>query len=91
MQKRTTKPAEITAESLKLEMPAAGDKAGGLPPVDPTEIKPPVVMAAAAPHAHADIGNWVAIYWRGVPMWRHKRTGQTMHKRTEVLKNRNLK
>ena len=40
---------------------------------------------------HKAIGNWDAILWRGRPMWRHKRTGQTLHKREEVWRLRNLK
>lgn len=40
---------------------------------------------------HVDIGSWVAEFWRGRPLWRHKRTGQTLHKRDEVRRQRNLK
>lgn len=40
---------------------------------------------------HVSIGIWEAVYWKSRPMWRHKRTGQTLFKRDEVNRLRNLK
>jgi len=112
MAKSASKPVEITAESLQLEVPTVGVVAGEFLPADGTEANLPVEpaqqtwvnrakAARAAANAkpdedapepeHADIGNWTATHWRGRPLWRHKRTGQTIFKRSEVWRLRNLK
>lgn len=121
MTKSASKPVEITAESLQLDVATnEGIKVGGFLPATgaENELRPTVVVsdevhevpakwadrakaARAASNAkpdedapepeHADIGNWTATYWRGRALWRHKRTGRTLFKRSEVWRLRNEK
>jgi hypothetical protein len=93
------KPAvEISAESLRLDAPQPeGVNVGGFLPADGTEVDLPVEPVVETPQTpaaeleHNDIGLWEAVRWKGVPMWRHRRTGQNTFKRDEARRLRNLK
>lgn len=91
--------AEITAEALVLDVPAPdeGIKDGGFLPEQaedvelPVEPEPESAEPAKPENEHVDIGNWRAEYWRGRPIWRHKRSGFTLFNRQEVWRQRNAK
>lgn len=54
-------------------------------------VEAPVRAAEPETPEHKAIGQWDAVYWRGRPLWRHRRTGSTLWKREEVWRLRNLK
>lgn len=97
MQKRTTKPTQISADSLKLEAPvkvAAKPIAVSREANVATPEAVVVVVANPEPVArhnipHSDIGNWKFTPWKGFPMWTHRTSGLTSFKADFVSRRRN--
>ena len=72
---------------------AIASVADGISPDGAEQVpeEPSVPPEGSAEPEHKSIRNWEAFYWKSRPMWKHKRTGQTLHKRDEVWRLRNLK
>jgi hypothetical protein len=103
MTRRKTIDAEVSLEALQLDVPVHEvDEDVETPKASFEEpfAEPASVALADDPvdqpgepeaPAHKDIGLWEALSWKGRPIWRHRRSKVTLHRRDLVWKHRNLK